>query len=422
MNILIIYIGTIVFILLIVLSIFFSSGETALTSLSKFDIKELLRKKSKKAGPLKFWLERPNRLLTAILIGNNFVNICASILATLLAINISKYFHLKQTLVVGLTAGLVTIIVLVFGEITPKTFAKQNAKRVSLFFIRPLLVFAKVISPIIKVLVTIANLFTRMLGGKTSPEIPIFTEDEIRTIIDISEEEGTIEKEEREMLKDVLEFGDTIVREVMVPRIDMHCIDINTTSEKIINEAIKFGHSRFPVYRDNLDDVVGVLYSKDILRTLGKNELLSIENLMRQCVFVPETKKISGLLKEFRNGKMHLAVVVDEYGVTSGLITIEDLLEEITGEIKDEYDVEEENIKQMKDGSIIVSAKENLDKVAEVVELELPSENFDSIGGLVIDLFGRIPKKGEEIIYKNLKFIVEDANRKRIIKIKIIKK
>ncbi len=422
MGIAVIYIDFTLFIFFIALSGFFSSVETALTSLDKLSAKELLKENSRKAKLLNVWLENPNRLLTAILIGNNFVNVCASITATLLAINLSDHFDIKQSLLVGIAAGLVTLIILVFGEITPKLFAKQNSKKVVLFSLKPLFILAGLLSPVIKVLVFTANLLIRMLGGKTSKYISVFTEDEIRAMIDISADEGVIEKEENKMIKEVLDFGDTIVREVMLPRISMKCIDINTPVEQVIRKVVEIGHSRIPVYRKTIDDMVGTLYARDILNAINGGKLLSIEEHMRQVKFVPETKKVMDLLNEFKKGRFHMAVVVDEYGVTSGLITMEDLLEEITGEIHDEYDIDEKVFQRTDDGAVIVLAKEGLDKVEDELGVELPSDNFDSIGGLVIDLFGRIPKKGESIAFRNLKFIIEESSRKRIIKIKIIKR
>ena len=224
------------------------------------------------------------------------------------------------------------------------------------------------------------------------------------------------------MIQSSLEFGETIVREVMIPRIDMQCVDINHEREEIFRRIMKMPYSRVPVYKGNVDNVIGIVYTKDLLTALRNRELIIMEDIMRQAYFVPETKKISELLEEFRKGRMHLAIVVDEYGVTAGLVTIEDLIEEITGEIFDEYDVEKETITKFSDGTAIVYAKEDLDKINEELGLELPSEEFDSLGGLVIDLFGRVPHTGEEINFGNLKFVVQEADRRKVVKLKIVKK
>jgi len=400
---------------------FFSGSETALTSLSKPWIRTQLERNPKKARHLKAWLESPNRLLTAILVGNNFANICASALATSLAIGYARYMGWRQSHILGITVGLVTFVILVFGEIIPKTFAKQNARRVSLVLISPILLISKFFAPVIKILLTISNIFIRIFGGKKVTDVPFLTEEEIKTLIDLGAKEGVLEKEEGRMIRDVLEFGETVVREVMVPRVEMDCIDENKHIDKMVEDLIKMGHSRVPVYRDNLDNIAGVLYAKDLLKVLSSkgHEGIKLQDLIREPYFVPESKKVSILLKEFRRGKMHIAVVVDEYGIVSGLVTLEDLVEEITGEILDEYDVEEKTIEKNQDGSYTVYAREDIDKINEELDLRLPASEFDSLGGLIADLFGRVPRQGEEIDYKDIRFIVESSTRQKVVKIKI---
>ena len=421
MDILRLVIQGIAFILLLLLSMFFSGSETALTSLSKPWIRTQLERNPKKARHLRAWLERPNRLLTAILVGNNFVNICASALATSLAIGYARYMGWRQSYVLGITVGLVTFVILVFGEIIPKTFAKQNARKVSLFMVSPIIFISKIFAPVIKVLLTISNVFIRISGGRKVIDVPFLTEEEFRTLIDLGAKEGVLEKEEGRMIHDVLEFGETVVREVMVPRMEMDCIDEKKDIDKIVEDLIKMGHSRVPVYRDNLDNIVGVLYAKDFLKVLysKEHEVIKLQDLIREPYFVPESKKVSVLLKEFRRGRMHIAVVVDEYGTVSGLVTLEDLVEEITGEILDEYDIEEKTIEKNPDGSYIVYAREDIDKINEELDLRLPASEFDSLGGLITDLFGRVPRQGEEIDYKDVRFIVESSTRQKVVKVKI---
>ncbi len=421
MNTLMFLMQGLAFIFLLFLSMFFSGSETALTSLSKPWIKTQLERNPKKAKHLKAWLERPNRLLTAILVGNNFVNICASALATSIAIGYARYIGWRQSYVLGITVGLVTFVILVFGEIIPKTFAKQNARRISLILIGYVLIISKFFSPIIKMLLAISNIFIRIFGGKKVIDVPFLTEEEIRTLIDLGAREGVLEKEEGRMIHDVLEFGETVVREVMVPRVEMDCIDENKDIDRIVEDLIKMGHSRVPVYRGNLDNIVGILYAKDVLKVLPykRQEGIKLQDLIREPYFVPESKMVSVLLKEFRRGKMHIAIVVDEYGTVSGLVTLEDLVEEITGEILDEYDVEEKTIEKYPDGSYMVYAREDIDKINEELNLKLPASKFDSLGGLIIDLFGRVPRQGEEIDYKDVKFIVESSTKQKVVKVKI---
>ena len=400
---------------------FFSGGETALTTLGKPQIKRLLEKYPKRAKFLKIWLDRPNRLLTAILIGNNFVNICASAIATSLAINFAQYLGWNKSYTVGITVGIVIFIVLVFGEIIPKTFSKQNARQVSLFFIKPIFVFSKIIAPLIKVLVVISNVFIHTFGGTKVKDVPFLTEEEIRILIDLGAQEGVLEKEEGKMIRDVLEFSETVVREVMIPRVKIHCIEADESLDKVVQYITKIGHSRVPVFSKNLDNIIGILYAKDLLKIWSdrNSKDMKLRDLLRQPYFVPESKKVPSLLKEFKKGKMHIAIVVDEYGITSGLVTLEDLVEEITGEILDEYDIEEKTIERQNNGTIIIYAEEDIDKINEDLALNLPTDKFDSLGGLIVDLFGKVPRQGEEIDYKNVKFIIESSTQKKVVKVRI---
>lgn len=402
--------------------IFFAGSETALTSLHRIRIKRLVAEEIKVAQGFSLWLQDPNWLLTTIIIGNAVAVIFASILATSVAVDFSFLYGWSQKLVVGCSTAIVTVLILVFGEVMPKTYARENAEKISVICIEPLRWIAKLFNPLIQVIVVPANFLIQVFGGKRLKGIPLFTAREIGTLIEVGEKEGALDDEEKKMIQSILEFGETIVREVMVPRIDMECVDINDEPGEIFEKIMNMRYSRIPVYKGNLDNIIGIIYTKDLLTAWRNRELIIMEDLMRQAYFVPETKKISELLEEFRKGRMHLAVVVDEYGVTAGLVTIEDLIEEITGEILDEYDVEEKTIVKLSDGEAIVYAKEDLDKINEELGLELPDEEFDSLGGLVIDLFGRVPRAGEEINFGNLKFIVQEADRKKIIKLKIIKK
>jgi len=410
------------FIVSLFLMIFFAGSETALTSLHRIRIKRLVAEESRVAQGFSLWLQDPNWLLTTILIGNAVAVIFASILATSVAIDFSFLYGWSQKLVVGYATAIVTVLVLAFGEVTPKTYARENAEKISILCIWPLIWVAKSFSPVIRMIVFPANFLIRVIGGKGLRDIPLFTAREIGTLIEVGAKEGALEDEEKKMIQSSLEFGDTIVREVMVPRIDMQCVDIEDEREEIFKKITKIAHSRIPVYKGNVDNIIGIIYAKDLLIARRNRELIIIEDLMRQVYFVPETKKISELLEEFRKGKMHLAIAVDEYGVTTGLVTIEDLVEEITGEILDEYDVEEETIVKLSDREAIIYAKEDLDKINEELGLQLPAEDFDSLGGLVVDLFGRVPRAGEEIKFGNLKFVVQEADRRKVIKVKIIRK
>ncbi|MFB0527198.1 MAG: hemolysin family protein [bacterium] len=410
------------FLIVFFVMIFFAGSETALTALPRIRIKRLVAEGVKATRGLSLWLQDPNRLLTTILIGNAVAVIFASVLATSMALDFSFSYGWSQKLTVGYATAIVTVLILVFGEITPKTYARKNAEKISTISNEPLRWIAKLLSPLSQVFVVPANLLIQVLGGKGLQGVPLFTAQEIGTLIEVGAREGALDDEEKKMIQSSLEFGETIVREVMVPRIGMECVDMNDEREEIFRKITKMPYSRVPVYRGNVDNIIGIVYTKDLLTALRNKELIIMEDLMRQAYFVPETKKISELLEEFRKGRMHLAIVVDEYGVTSGLVTIEDLIEEITGEILDEYDVEEETIVKLPDGTAIVYAKEDLDRINEELGLKLPAEEFDSLGGLVVDLFGRVPRTGEEINFSNLKFVVQEADRRKVIKLKIVKK
>ncbi len=401
--------------------IFFAGSETALTSLPRIRIKRLVAEGVRAIRGLSLWLQDPNRLLTTILIGNGVAVIFASVLATSVALDLSFSYGWSQKLTVGYATAIVTVLIVVFGEITPKTYARKNAEKISRISSEPLRWIANLLSPLSEVIVAPANLLIQLFGGKGLKGTPLFTKQEIGTLIEVGAREGALDDEEKRMIQSSLEFGETIVREVMIPRIDMQCVDINHEREEIFKRIMKMPYSRVPVYKGNVDNVIGIVYTKDLLTALRNRELIIMEDIMRQAYFVPETKKISELLEEFRKGRMHLAIVVDEYGVTAGLVTIEDLIEEITGEILDEYDVEKETITKLSDGTAIVYAKEDLDRINEELGLELPSEEFDSLGGLVIDLFGRVPHTGEEVNFGDLKFIVQEADRRKVIKLKVVK-
>jgi len=409
------------FLIVFLVMIFFAGSETALTALSRIRIKRLIAEGIRAARGLSLWLQDPNKLLTTVLIGNAVAVIFASVLATSVALDFSFSYGWSQKLAVSYGTAIVTVFILVFGEIMPKTYARKNAEKISTICSEPLRWIAKLLSPLSQVLVVPANLLIQVFGGKGLKGTPLFTTQEIGTLIEVGAREGALDDEEKRMIQSSLEFGETIVREVMVPRIDMQCVDINDEREEIFKKIMNMQYSRVPVYKGNVDNVIGIVYTKDLLTALRNTELIIMEDIMRQAYFVPETKKISELLEEFRKGRMHLAIVVDEYGVTTGLVTIEDLIEEITGEILDEYDVEEGTIVKLADGTAIVYAKEDLDKINEELGLELPAGEFDSLGGLVVDLFGRVPRAEEEINFGNLKFVVQEADRRKIIKLRIVK-
>ncbi len=395
-----------------------------MTSLGKLKMKSLMEKEKEKALLLSLWKDDPSRLLATILVGNNIVNVAASILFTVILL------HWLGPAATGkgaaLSIGVMTFLILIFGEITPKTYARQNAERIALRTIGLLKFLSQALSPLIKLLVFVANVIIRLSGGKIAGPGPFMTEEDIRGMISMGEEEGVLEEEEREMIDSIFEFGDTRVQEVMVPRLDIVAVEEKRTLADIVKVAIEAGHSRIPVFEKKIDNIIGVLYVKDLLNLWGKKdeEKLKVKDLIRIPYFVPETKKVSELLREFQRKKIHLAIVVDEYGGTAGMVTLEDLLEEIVGEIEDEYDKKrEEEIEILEEGVALIDGKTDIGEVNEKLNINLPEkEGVETIAGFVVDYLGRVPQAGEELTYENLHISVAEADRRRVVKVKIVNK
>lgn len=404
----------ILLILLIALSAFFSASETALTSISRIRVRHMSEEKVPGAHRLEELLKHPSRFLATILFGVTLAELAAASVATVLA---TRYF---KTFGAGIATGVITFFILVYGEITPKSFALQYAERFSLAVALPIQITSVVLYPVVRIFISISNFFIRILGGKTLKEGPFVTEEEIKTMVTVGEEAGVIEEEEKEMIHSIFEFGDTIVREVMVPRPDMVAAKSTNSIKDVLSMIMHEGHSRIPIYTDSLDSIVGIVYAKDILKYLTEGKLdVSLESLMRPVYVIPETKKVNELLRELQRRKIHMAMVVDEYGTTVGLVTIEDLLEEIVGEIFDEYDLEETMIEQVDENTIRVDARVGLDEVTELLAITFPEFEGDTIGGFIFSLLGRIPSEGEQVPFENLLFTIEKVGGRRIRKILI---
>lgn len=407
----------ILIIILLFLTIFFTASETSLTVLRRSQIKRLIKEKGGKG--LKAWLDDPNRLLATTLIGTAVCVVGISVIGTTIALNLSERFGFPEVLATVISTVIVVIMVLVFAEIVPKAFARRNAEKVSCMVIGPLRVVDFIFTPLVKIFTFMSDSLIRMFGGKPLKEQPLFNFEEIEGLIEMGVKEGVIASAEKKMLSQIMEFPDTVVREVMVPRVDMKALDIEQDEKNIINEAIELRHSRIPVYRDTMDNIIGILYVKDLLPVLAKGEKVDIEKILREPYFVPEKKHIGDLLREFRQGSHHIAIVVDEYGDSAGLVTIEDIVEEITGEIFDEYDVKEATIVKIDDKNWEISAIEDLDKINDELNLDLPEDEYDSLGGLIAGEIGRLPETGEEFKYKQCKFHILKATPRRILKVRL---
>lgn len=399
--------------ILIVLSAFFSSAENSLTTVNKIRIKTLVDEGNRRAIMLEKVLERPGKMLSAILIGNNIVNISATSLATALTIRI-----LGESWI-GIITGLLTILVLLFGEIVPKTWALNNAEKISLAYSYPIYGLMWILTPVIFLVDKLVNAMLWLLHVDPNQK-SYMTENELKTYVDVSHEDGVIESEEREMILNVFDFGDSCAKDIMIPRIDMTMIDVTASYRELQNVFKESMYSRIPVYENDTDNIIGIVTLKDFFLSTKKTDF-SIRDILREPYYTYEFKKTSDLLMEMREGAINIAIVLDEYGASVGLITLEDLLEEIVGEIRDEYDEEEkELIKELEPGTYLVEGSMKLDDVNDALLTSLDSENYDSIGGILIETLDRLPSPGEEIQLSDGTLLVATlVNKNRIEKVTI---
>ena len=395
-------------ILLLCLSAFFSSSETALLSISQMRIRTLVDEGNKRAMTLERVVSNKSKMLSAILIGNNVVNLSASSLITSLVIN-----HFGNAYV-GIATGIITLLILIFGEISPKTMATLQAEKVALKVAGIISVLMKILTPVIFIINLLAGGVLRLMGVDPNAKTDTITESELRTIVDVSHEEGVIESEERRMINNVVDFGDTQAKDVMVPRIDMVFVEENTTYDELMEVYRENMFTRIPVYRDTTDNVIGIINMKDLL-FYEKSTDFRLKNYLREAYFTYEFKKTSELFMEMRQNSVSLAIVLDEYGATAGLITLEDLLEELVGEIRDEYDADElKSFQKLSDREYRVEGSMKLDDINDALELSLSSEDYDSVGGLIIGALDHVPVAGEGVTVDNIRFVVEKMDKNRI--------
>lgn len=401
----------IILVILLALSAFFSSSETALTTVNRIRMRSLAEEGNKRAAKVLKITDDSAKMLSAILIGNNVVNLTASSLATTLAI------HIFGNAGAGIATGILTVLILIFGEISPKTMATLRAEKISLQFCNVIWLLMKILTPVIFLINHLSMLVLRLLGVKASEGRQAMTESELRTIVDVSHESGVIESEEKEMINNVFDFGDALAKEVMVPRIDMTFAQVDSSYDEILDIFREDRFTRLPIYEETTDDVIGILNIKDLL--LCDREHFSVRELMRKPYFTYEHKHTADLLVEMRNSSINIAIVLDEYGTTAGLLTLEDLIEEIVGEIRDEYDYDEEDpIQKISDHEYLVEGSMNLEDFSDALNLHLESDDYDSIGGYMIGLLDHLPKIRESITTPDGIFLqVRTKNKHRIEKI-----
>jgi putative hemolysin len=420
---------------LIALNAFFAASEIAVISVPKLRLKQLIEEGNHTAQVLYQLADDSSRFLATIQIGVTLMGFLASASAAaslsgglslwIAALPISGIATSARTIAITLITILLAIVTLILGELVPKSIALQHSERIALFVARPVDLLARLVGPLVRFLVWATNLLARPFGGKPRHGLPIVTEDEIKTLVDAGEEGGVLEEDEKEMIYSIFEFGETLAREVMVSRLDIVALEANTPLLDAVDVITRHNHSRVPVYENNVDNVVGILYAKDLLKVLrekGRTEAnqINLRNLVRPATFTPESKKVDELLEEMQKRRMHMAIVIDEYGGTAGLVTIEDILEEIVGEIQDEYDQAEEPwIQPVNDREWIVDARTNLDDVNDLLKSHIPIDDSDTLGGFIYSQLGKVPLPGDEVVHESVLLKVINVIGRRIGKVRV---
>ena len=398
----------IILIILLMLSAFFSSAETALTTVNRIRIRSLADDGSKRAKTVLKITDNSGKMLSAILIGNNIVNVAAASITTSLAYSLGGS-------AVAIANAVITVAILLFGEITPKTTATIHAEKLALIYAPIISIFMKIMTPVIFIINGLSNAVLLLLRIDPNAKNQTMTENELRTIVDVSHEDGVIESDEKEMIYNVFDLGDAKAKDVMVPRVHVTFADVNTTYEELIEIFREDKFTRLPIFEDSTDNVIGTITMKDLLLFDNTKEF-HIRDILREAYFTYEYKNISELLVEMREASFNIAIVLDEYGDTAGLITLEDILEEIVGEIHDEYDENEEDfIKEIDEREYMIEGSTNLDDLNDRLDLQLESEDYDSLGGFIIEHLDRLPEEGDSITTEDgLRLVVESLDKNRI--------
>ena len=411
----------IILLILLLLSAFFSSAETCLTTVNKVRMQSMAEDHVKNASTVLKLIEKPTQLLSGILIGNNIVNLTASSLTTSYAIHIAQRngLPISASVFTGVATGVLTVLILIFGEIVPKSLATVNAEKLALLYAKPVYALTQILRPVSFLMNQISFGLLKLLRVDVSPR-PVITENELLTMVNVSHEEGVIESEEREMITNVVDFGDSLAKDVMVPKMDVEFANIDFTYQELMECYGKKKFTRMPVYKESRDNILGIINLKDIFFYEGSHEDFKISEVMREPYFTYEYKKISELFFEMKKESIPMAIVLDEYGATAGLLTIEDLIEEIVGEIRDEYDgYEEDEITRLDDENYILLGVAKLDDINEQLGIDIESEDYDSIAGHIINLLDHFPKTGERVSDKYAEYLVLSAEKNRIDKVKL---
>lgn len=397
---------------LVLLSAFFSSAETALSTVNRVRMRSLEEEGNKRAAKVNKLLERYSKMLSAILIGNNIVNLSAASLATSLAMNLG--------LAVGIATSILTVVILLFGEITPKTWAMINSEKISLAYGGVIYILTQLMTPVIFLVDLLSNGVMRLLRIDPNKRMNVMTESDLRTYVDVGHEDGVIESEEREMIYNVFDFSDAVAKDIMIPRIDMVTVSEDASYDKVMGVFRESMYTRLPVYREDKDNIIGLINIKDFILTVNK-EHFRVQDILRDAHFTYERKKVADLLYELREKTTSVTFVLDEYGATVGMITLEDLLEEIVGEIRDEYDADEaERIQELAPNVYLVEGNMKLDDINDQLGTSLDSEDYDSISGIIIEGLDRLPQDGEEVVLDDgVRLQVQGIDQNRIQKVRM---
>lgn len=418
-------VNIITLLILLFLSAFFSSAETALTTVNKIRMRSLAEEKNRSAKRVIKLIEHPTKMLSAILICNNIVNLYASSLTTTYAFSICQRMELEEStsIAAGIATGIITILILIFGEITPKNLATRNAEKLALIYSGIILFITKLFTPIIFIVNQISNFFLFVLRVDTSKKANSITEDELRTFVDVSHEEGVIESEERQMITNIVDFGDSLAKDVMVPRMDIAMVRSDISYNELLTEFTENKYARMPVYEDTIDNIIGIINLKDFVFYTGDKNTLDIRSLIREAHVTYEYKNVSELFMEMRKDSIPMTIVLDEYGALAGLITMEDLIEEIVGDLRDEYDTDEEDeIQMISDTEYIILGSTPLDDIDEALSLSLESDDYDSIAGHIINILQHFPEVNERAEDEYAFYTILEVDGNRIDKIRMVLK
>ncbi len=405
----------------IILIALLSSSEVAFISLNRVRLRHLVEKGNKNAKIAQKIRDEHDRLFSAVILSGNLFTILATSIGTATAI---AFFGDDIGIIIATIA--MTILTVVFGELAPKTFAVTHAESISLALARPIELYIKAISPLVWIFSKLSNTIIRIFGGEVKPTPQLFTEEEMKSMINICEEEGTLEKEETEMLHNVFAFGDKKVTEAMVPRTEVTAISEDAVVSEVLSLVSETGYSRYPVFNETVDNIIGLLYVKDIVRKMAEENVPStapIKNFVRDAYYIPESKMVTTLLDDMQKNKFQISIVVDEHGGTAGLITLEDIMEEIVGSLQDEFEAieAEKEVEIVDESTFVVAGHTGIDEINELINVEINVEEYHTIGGFLFGLFGHLPKVGEQLRYHELRFLILEMDGKRIEKIKITK-